>query len=200
MMVIDEASKLKNQAIEPLNFMLSAVFHDLGKAVTTTIQPDGKITAYEHDTKGVPICQQQIERLTNSHKIIAYVINMTQLHMRPNMLADNKSKTKKTRMMFDTSVCPEDLILLSKADALGRRTNDYNSENETFLKERLQGYYDILTKPMLSGKDLIQKGFKPGPKFLPIITRARELHFAGLTKEEAFQQIKTDMHRKEKQT
>ncbi len=57
MLVVNEAAKLKVQAKEPLMFMLAALFHDLGKAVTTTVK-DGKIISYGHDVKGVDFTEK----------------------------------------------------------------------------------------------------------------------------------------------
>ena len=49
MLVIDCAAKLRARAVNPLGFMLSALFHDLGKVVATEIREDGRITAYGHE-------------------------------------------------------------------------------------------------------------------------------------------------------
>lgn len=54
MLVLNEAVKLKDDAKEPFNFMLLALFHDLGKAVSTTVK-DGKIISRGHDVKEFPL-------------------------------------------------------------------------------------------------------------------------------------------------
>ena len=58
--------------------------------------------------------------------------------MQPNQLANQNSKLKSTRKLFGKSVCPEDLVLLAKADALGRTINqDYTKKN---MKNALNDY------------------------------------------------------------
>ncbi|MBR1560389.1 MAG: tRNA nucleotidyltransferase [Clostridia bacterium] len=189
LLVLDSAAALRERAQWPLAFMLSALFHDLGKAVATQVQPDGKITAYGHEVQGLPLCEAALRRLTSQAKLIEYVKNMMWLHMRPNMLAAARSKKKKTRQLFDLSVCPEDLILLSRADATGKLDAPYDEANEAFLRERLDDYREVMKRPMVTGRDLIDAGLRPGPAFSKRLARARELHFAGLEKERALKQV-----------
>ena len=189
LLVLDSAAALRDQAQWPLGFMLAALLHDLGKTIATEVQPDGKITAYGHEVQGLELCEKQMWRLTDQAKLIGYVKNMMWLHMRPNILAGGHSKKKKTRQLFDLSVCPEDLILLSKADASGMPDKPYDERNEAFLRERLEDYRRVMERPMVTGKDLIQAGLKPGPQFSEWLARGRQLHFAGLEKQRALQQI-----------
>ena len=189
MLVLDCAAALRDQAKQPLAFMLAALLHDLGKAAATQVQPDGKITAYGHERAGLELCERQLRRLTNQAKLIEYVRNMTLLHMRPNVLAQAKSRKKKTRLLFDQSACPEDLILLSKADASGKRDKPYDAANEAFLRERLDDYYRTMQRPMVTGRDLIDAGLKPEPRFSEWLKRARTLHFSGIERDRALKQV-----------
>lgn len=134
MLVLDEAAKLKNQAENPEGFMLAALCHDFGKAVTTSVI-DGKIRSFGHDKEGVEITRLFLERMgTNSN----YVLNMVQMHMQPNQLISQGSKAKAFRRMFAKSICPNDLILLAKADHLGRGGDHDYTEQEARLKSFLQ--------------------------------------------------------------
>ncbi len=189
MLAIDAAARLRERAEQPLWFMLSALLHDLGKIVATETQEDGRITAYGHEVQGLGLVKMQMERLTNHQKMIEYVVNQSELHMRPNMLAGAKSKKKKTRQLFDLSVCPNDLILLSRADASGKLDEPYNEENEIWLRERLEDYRKIIQRPMVGGRDLMEAGLKPGEAFRKMIARARQLHFSGIEKDKALRQV-----------
>lgn len=195
MLVVDCAAALRDRAEWPLGFMLSALLHDLGKCVATEVQEDGRITAYGHEVQGLPLVERQLRRLTNQTKLIRYVLNQTELHMRPNMLAANLSRKKKTRALFDLSVCPEDLILLSRADASGKLDVPYNEENERFLRERLEDYRQVMTRPMVTGQDLLAAGLKPGEQFKTLTARARQLHFAGIERKTALRQILKEVQR-----
>ena len=93
------------------------------------------------------------------------------------------------------SVCPEDLILLSRADASGKLDEPYNETNERFLLERLEDYRKIIARPMVTGADLIKEGLKPGPRFSAWIDRARQLHFSGADKPRALAQVVAEARR-----
>lgn len=195
MLVLDCAAGLRDRAQWALAFMISALFHDLGKVVATQVQEDGRITAYGHEVQGLEMAETQMRRLTRHAKLIEYVKNQMWLHMRPNLLAQCRSKKKKTRQLFDMSVCPEDLILLSRADASGKLDEPYNESNEIFLRDRLEDYRKILTRPMVTGEDLIKEGLKPCALFSEWINRARQLHFAGIDKQRALSQVTAEARR-----
>ena len=142
MMVIDEAAKLKNKAKNPLGFMYSALCHDFGKVLTTTTKEDGRIISYNHERAGLKLVRKFLNRTTKKedNNLREYVLNMTEFHMQPNQLANQNSKLKSTRKLFGKSVCPEDLVLLAKADALGRTINQDYTQKEEYLKNALNDY------------------------------------------------------------
>lgn len=142
MMVIDEAAKLKNKSQYPLGFMYSALCHDFGKVLTTTTKEDGKIISYNHERAGLKLVRKFLNRTTKKedNNLREYVLNMTEFHMQPNQLANQNSKLKSTRKLFGKSVCPEDLVLLAKADALGRTINQDYTQKEEYLKNALNDY------------------------------------------------------------
>ena len=142
-----------------------------------------------HPEAGVPLAQAQLKRLTNDAKLTAYVLNMVLMHMRPCTLANGNSRHKKSRAMFDESVCPEDLILVAMADAFGCGKNRHFGA-WPYLQERLADYREIMQQPMVTGQDLIAAGYRPGEQFKIMLDRAKQLHFAGLSKEKALQQLR----------
>ena len=87
------------------------------------------------------------------------------------------------------SLCPEDLILLSRADASGKTDAPYDEANEAFLRQRLEDYRRVMERPMVTGKDLVAAGLKPGPEFAALLERARQLHFSGIDKKHALRQV-----------
>jgi tRNA nucleotidyltransferase (CCA-adding enzyme) len=168
--------------------MISALCHDFGKTVTTAAGEDGRIHALGHETEGLPIAEAFIRRLTGNRKLRDYVLNMIKLHMKPNIVAGALAKPKSTNKMFDESVDPEGLILLGRADHLGRTGAEINREYEAFLWERLQNYRSIMARPYVQGKDLIEAGLKPGQEFSQILAYAHKLRLAGVGKESAMKQ------------
>jgi len=194
MLVIDNAASLRERAKKPLWFMYAALLHDLGKITATTKDEFGKITSHGHEVYGMPMAVEQMRRLTNEEDFIKYVENMVFLHMRPNMLAKSQSKKRKSRMMFDLSLCPEDLILLARADAQGKTDKPYNLAYQDFLNIRLQDYYGVIARGMIGGKDLIAAGFTPGVEMGEAIKRGRVLLFCGLDKRHAIKQLQGEFH------
>lgn len=145
MMVVDEAAKLKNKAKNPIGFMYSALCHDFGKVITTTTKEDGKIISYNHERAGLKLVRKFLDRTVKKQEnaFEDYVLNMVELHMQPNQLANQNSRLKSTRKLFNKSVCPQDLILLAKADALGRSVNEDYSLKEAYLKNALKDFQEL---------------------------------------------------------
>ena len=193
--VLDEAAKRRAKTKRPLWFLLAALCHDLGKA-NTTEEHSGVLHAYNHEKLGLPLVQTFLRRLTRETGLTEYVLNMTELHMKPNMLAGCGAHVKSYMKMFDCSVCPEDLLLLAKADRLGCVGPQDNgetisaeyAETESCLREMLALYYERMRQPYLMGQDLINAGFKPGPRFAEVLACTHKLRLAGRPKEEQLKQ------------
>ena len=191
MQVLDEAARLRAEAKEPLWFMLAALCHDLGKAVSTECI-DGVLHAYGHEKLGLPLAEAFLHRLTRETKLTQYVLNMTQLHMKPNMLADCGAQTKSYMKMYDSAVCPEDLLLLARADHMGclapggdrQALQDACAQTEDVLRQNLALYDERMRQPYLMGRDLIEAGVQPGPQFSEALAAAHKLRLAGRPREE----------------
>ena len=186
MLVLNEAAKMRSKAKQPLFFMLSALCHDFGKPLSVTVGESGTVHTYGHETEGLPAVENFLERLTSDKKLIKYVLNMTKLHMQPNIKAANKSRIKSTNKMFDLSVEPYDLILLSECDSLGKLPA--SESNMDFLLDRLNVYYKMMKEPYVTGEDLITAGLTPCEDFSDILGYAHKLRLAGVNKEHALTQ------------
>ena len=187
MMVLDEAAKLRQRASEPYWFMLAAVTHDFGKAVCTE-DKDGILHAYQHETMGLPLAERFLRRITWESKLIEYVLNMVEYHMKPNTVAGARSAKKVTTRMFDKSVDPEGLICIALADDRGRITQASAADHEAFLYERLEVFRELMARPYVMGRDLIEAGLKPGVEFTEILAHAHKLRLAGVPKDSALKQ------------
>lgn len=187
MMVLDEAAKLRDRVAQPYPFMLGALCHDLGKAVCSE-EKDGVIHAYGHETKGLPIAEAFLHRITNETKCIDYVLNLTLLHMKPNTAAAMGSSIKSTNKMFDSATDPEALVAIALADDRGRISQKHSGDNEAFLTQRLEIYREYMARPYVMGKDLIAAGLQPGKDFSEILAYAHKLRLAGVDKDSALKQ------------
>ena len=190
MLTVDGAASLRSRAVRPLPFMLSAMLHDCGKAVTTHRDESGKISSIGHEIKGEPLALAFLERIRMDKQTEQYVLNMVRLHMKPNLLPVQSASAKAYMKMMDESVLPEDLLLLSKADRIGQMGDmDAYKETEHVLADMLKRYREVIQKQReVSGKDLLNAGFKPGPQFSTILGYAHKLWLAGVPYESALVQ------------
>ena len=194
MEVIDRAAAFRDRVSGPYRFMLLALTHDLGKIVTTEVVK-GRIHAYEHETKGMPLVEAFMDRLTGEKDVKNYVYNMVPLHMRPNVAAYSKPALKSTNRMFDAAEAPADLIWFAEADKPVISGNDAFSGDREFLIERLKAYEETMAKPYVMGRDLIEAGLEPGEDFSEILAHAHKLRLAGIDKEPALKQALSYAHK-----
>ena len=188
MLVLDEAAKLRDRVQQPYWFMLSALVHDFGKAISTE-EVNGAVHAYQHEIEGLPLAERFLRRICAENKLIAYVLNMTELHMKPNTMARVGSALKNTNKLFDRSVDPEALVLLALADDRGRILQNPAADTEAFLYERLGIFKEMMARPCVLGRDLIEAGIQPGKDFTEILEYAHNLRLAGIPKENALKQV-----------
>lgn len=187
MLVLDAAAKHRCKVENSFGFMLAALTHDLGKAICTEFI-NGALHAYEHESKGLPLVKEFLQRFTNENKLTDYVLNLVELHMKPNAIAKSKSAIKTTNKLFDSAIDPVALICLAAADAEGTVASDNHTNHSDFLFERLEIYRNYMARPFVMGKDLIEAGLKPSKNFSEILDYAHKLRLAGVEKENALKQ------------
>ena len=180
MQVIDRAVKYRDKC-KSYEFMLLCLTHDFGKIICSE-NINGRIHAYEHEIKGVPIVEELIKRITNRKEVITYLKNMVPLHMLPNKCASDNSRIKKTNKMFYNSIEPKDLIYFSYCDR-------GNEDNSKFLNERYEEYKSMMLKPYVTGSDLIKAGIKQDKNFHELIEYATKLRLAQVDKDDALKQV-----------
>lgn len=195
MMVLDEAAKLRQQVKHPLGLMLAALVHDFGKAVCTQVM-DGEIHAYGHETEGLPLIDAFLRRLTGEHKLREYVCNLAEYHMKPFAMAAAGASVKATNKLFDRSAEPEALICLAMADNRGKISDYPYVPREDFLHARLAVYEEMMTRPYVMGRDLIEAGLQPDARFSELLALAHKLRLAGIPKEQALKQVLAEAKKK----
>lgn len=188
MQVIDYAARLRGNAVHPLWLMLAALCHDFGKVSATRVI-DGRIRAFNHENLGLPLAERFLARMTQEAALRRYVLNMVQLHMRPNALVYMKSGRNAFMKLFDEALVPGDLLLLAKADHMGRgeKGRDYEPLEEK-LRLEFAAYGERMAQPAVTGDDLIAAGMKPGRAMGEAIAYAHRLHLAGMEKAQVLRQ------------
>lgn len=187
MMVLDEAAAYRGRASNSFGLMLAALTHDFGKAVCTS-EVNGVIHAYQHEVLGLPLVRRFLERFTAENKLIGYVLNLTEHHMKPVVKARAGSKVKSMNKVFDQAVDPEGLLCLALADDRGRMAENPGENFEEALYGHLAVYREMMSRPYVMGRDLLEAGLAPGADFSEILAFAHKLRLADVPKELALKQ------------
>lgn len=141
MRVLAEAARVRNEAHDPLAFMLAALGHDLGKAVSTKRNKKGEWASIGHENTGIPLLRALLERFGAPEETIAYCENMCRLHMRLHHCYYSTARVSRTNLLFAESVCPKELALLVICDARGTgKPRQEADAEERFVMERLSLY------------------------------------------------------------
>ena len=185
MMCVDEmVGLLGDDEKQNLRYMFAILCHDLGKATATTIESDGRIRAIDHEYQGIEPTKSLLYRLTNEHEFIDSILPLVEHHLKPSQFYKGKSRDKAIRKLA-TKVNIKELIVVAKADFLGRTTEEalegiYHAGE--WLEEKSKNL-KVASKPLenlLQGRDLISLGMKPSPKFSEILNRVYELQLDGV--------------------
>ncbi len=184
LMVIDEMAKMKSGVErEDLKLIFACLCHDLGK-VSTTKKVDGRIRALGHEEAGVKPTISFLQRLTNEQKFIDEIIPLVRYHLLPSQFYSQKSSSKAIRRL-STKVNIEDLIIVAKADFLGRGTKDAKEgiyKAGEWLLKKAEGLHvqNRAVVHFLHGRDLINLGITPSPKFKTILSQIYEMQLDGI--------------------
>ncbi len=151
--------------VEPkLELRLAALFHDIGKPNTFTIDEDGAGHFYGHHKESAKICREIMTRLKYSNKEIEYVSELVYHHMiRYKKLRTSSVKKFINKVGIDKL---DDLFKLFIADIIGSKPpyefdDIYKLKFECekiLLEEQPLGIKDLA----INGYDLMDIGMKQG--------------------------------------
>lgn len=118
-------------------------------------------------------CTFELIRFTNQKEIVEYVENM-----RNNIHKSYSNTNGLYKIFFD---------LKDINDYIYLRSLFYSNEN---LFDEYEKYKVLMSKPYVSGKDLISEGYKPGEYFNEALKYANDLRLLGVEKSEALKVVK----------
>ncbi len=184
MMAVDAmVSLLGDDRRQNLIFMFAILCHDFGKATTTIIDKDGRIRSTGHEKSGIEPTEKFLYRLTNEHDFIKKVLPLVEHHLKPSQLFNAKAKSPAIRRLA-TKVNIEELIVVAKADFLGRTTQEsllgiYEAGKWLLQKAKSLKVQNSSMDNLIQGRDLIALGMKPSPKFKEILDEVYSLQLDG---------------------
>ncbi|HEX3942056.1 MAG TPA: CCA tRNA nucleotidyltransferase [Acidobacteriaceae bacterium] len=166
-----------------------ALLHDVGKPATFRVAPD-RIRFDGHVEVGVRIAGEICRRLRFSNESAERILALVENHMR---FADvPKMKESTLRRFFRLPVFPEHLAL-HKMDCLASHGS---LDHYEFAKERFESLPAEQVRPALlvTGKDLIAAGYRPGPEFKKLLALAEDAQLEGRihTREEGLALLRSE--------
>lgn len=201
-LVVDQARRLTADQSdnERLIIALAAFTHDLGK-VSTTERIDGRIRSRDHERAGAEPTREFLERSGFPEGVIRKVLPLVTEHLKPALLYHSELRgqwvsggalRRLARRVYPATI--EQLATVATADHLGRGpfpqpdgtaawpTSDQASE--WLLREATQRrLHEGKPEPVLYGRDLVERGWSPGPIFGQAIRLAEGLAEHGRSKE-----------------
>jgi putative nucleotidyltransferase with HDIG domain len=161
---------------------LSVLLHDIGKPVTYSFdEVDQRIRFNGHDQVGADMATEIMTRLRFSNEEIGTVVEAIRNHMvfkdTPNM------RPAKLRRFMGRQNFPLELEL-HRVDCLGSH-GDLQTYDLLVNKQREFENEPIIPPPLLTGRDLIALGLKPGPRFGEILEAVQTAQLDGEIKDRA---------------
>ena len=183
---------------------LAALYHDVSKPDTRTVDENGRIRFLGHDVAGAEVAARRARSLNLSNDEVERLGAIILHHMRfhyhvSRMERDGKEPSRKSiyRFFRDAGEAGVDLILLGLADQRGTRghllTQDMWSKALDVARIFLENYWEkpeetVAPPRLVDGNEIMQVfELKPGPVIGHVLDAIREAQAAGevSTREEA---------------
>ncbi len=170
---------LKNMTWKSLELAWAILLHDVAKPPTFAFNEKGKECFYCHDAVGEKISIKIMERFKHPNKLVERVSFAVKNHMRfANVVEMKKAKCER---LIAADTFPLELEL-HRLDCIS--SNGFN-KSYLYILDTVIAKKGIreLPYPLLSGKELIELGLKPGKNFGLILNELQEKQLEGILKE-----------------
>ena len=155
-----------------LSLVLSVLLHDIGKPSTYSYDEESdRIRFNGHDRIGAEMASDILKRLKFPNKVIEAVTEMVANHMTFKDVQKMREAKLKRFMARPTF---EDETELHRVDCLGSWGG---LDNYDFLNQKRTEFDNepIIPPPLLTGKDLIEIGWEPGPRLGEVLTKVQDM-------------------------
>lgn len=175
---------------------LAALFHDIAKPQTKTLEPDGRTRFFGHSEQGAVIAEERLRHLRLSSRGVSMVSRMVEHHLRPTGMSPasdgNRGEWPTGRAIHryfrDVGDVALDTLYLCLADYLGAKGPEL-SHPEWLNHARMishvldtgsQEPVSITTPRLINGHDLMSHfGLPPGPHIGSLLAIVEEARAAG---------------------
>ncbi|HWP84803.1 MAG TPA: CCA tRNA nucleotidyltransferase [Terriglobia bacterium] len=153
---------------------MGVLLHDVGKPPTFRVAPE-RIRFDNHVAVGTKMAEAICRRLRLSHEQSAQVAALVANHLRFKDAPQMRASTLKRFLRLEKF---EEHLELHRLDCLA---SNRNLENYEFVRARLRELpLEQLRPPrLLTGRDLIELGLKPGPRFAELLRAAEDAQLEG---------------------
>lgn len=160
----------------PLELCLAVLLHDIAKPPTRSVDPDtGRIRFNGHDALGAEMARAILNRLRYPNDTIDAVSFMVSRHMQ--FMNVRQMRVAKLKRFMAAPTFPLELEL-HRVDCA---SSNGCTENLDFLLARRAefGSTPIIPPPLVTGRDLIDFGLAPGPRFKELLEAAQTEQLEG---------------------
>jgi len=179
----------------------ACLLHDNAKSETFSRDGEGDIHFFGHDAIGADKATFICQRFRLSNETASIVSRLIRHHMRPLNLSAPGGPSRRAlyRYCRDLKDAVPESIVLSLADAkatLEVMPAEGFTDTQELSGQVLEFYYSKFlkaeAKPFVTGKDLIARGMKPGPRFRDVLDEVKERQAEGTLKDrqEALEYLK----------
>ncbi len=174
-LVLDRLFEIAEGDISP-ELAAGALLHDVGKPPTFSVSD--RIRFNGHDRVGAEMSTKICRRLKFSNKHTETITSLVREHLRFKDVFNMRESTLKRFLAMPYF---EYHLKLHLADCLASHGS---TEAYDFVKRKLNELKEeeIKPTPILSGHDLIEMGYTPGPIFSKILNSLEEAQLEGLVK------------------
>jgi putative nucleotidyltransferase with HDIG domain len=158
----------------PMALAWGALLHDIGKPATFRVAPD-RIRFDGHVEVGVRIAEEICRRLRFPNHETEQILSLIDNHMR---FADVRKMKESTLKRFFRLHDFDQHLALHRLDCLASHGS---LELYDFARERYEHLPQEEVRPalLLTGKDLIEAGYRPGPQFSEMLAAAEDAQLEG---------------------
>lgn len=190
------ASQLNRDRTHRSLLFFAALYHDVCKPETKTIDENGRIRFFDHDIKGADAIAERALFFSLSNDEIERLGAIVRHHMRIHFFTDRLEREGQTpsrkaiyRFFRDSGKAGIDLILLALADVRATRANELTVEawgayldvTRILLENYWEKPEEVVSPPrLLDGNDLMKElNLTPGPLIGQLLETIRENQAAG---------------------
>jgi poly(A) polymerase len=206
------SQEVSNGSNHKVMLKLAALFHDIAKPMTKSIDDTGRARFLGHTKLGAAMTASVLERLRFSNREIRLVESLVYHHLRPVQMANEGLPTQRAiyRYFRDTGDAGIDILLLALADYLASRGPLASWEEwkgnchliNYILAEHDTQQAKILPMKLIDGHDIMHTfGLAPGPLIGELLAAVNEAHASGelSTRQEALALVQRELSAMSKQ-